>query len=32
MAEEVTHKEIYDRLCAVEAKVDTVCSAAHQQE
>jgi hypothetical protein len=24
MAEEVTHKEIYDRLCAVEAKVDTV--------
>jgi hypothetical protein len=24
MAEEVTHKEIYDRLCAVEAKVDKI--------
>jgi hypothetical protein len=24
MAEEVTHKEIYDRLCKVEEKVDTV--------
>jgi hypothetical protein len=24
MKEEVTHKEIYDRLCAVEAKVDKI--------
>ena len=24
MTEEVTHKEIYDRLCAVEVKVDKI--------
>ena len=24
MTEEVTHSQIYDRLCAVEAKVDTL--------
>jgi hypothetical protein len=26
MTEEITHKEIYDRLCAVEVKVDKIHS------